>query len=100
MFAGRSWSEWLHQYAQSHQHPINQWCHMFGIPMIAVALAFFGAAVFVPKLWIAGLVLFLGGWTLQFVGHWFEGKPPEFLNDWRFLFVGLRWWFSKVLRRS
>ena len=30
------------------------------------------------------------------VGHGFEGKPPEFLKDPRFLFVGLRWWFAKV----
>jgi len=41
--------------------------------------------------------MFLIGWTFQFVGHWFEGKPPEFFRDWRFLFVGLRWWwFAKM----
>jgi hypothetical protein len=21
---------------------------------------------------------------LQFIGHYFEGKPPEFIKDWRF----------------
>ena len=25
-----------------------------------------------------------------------EGKPPEFFKDWRYLFVGLRWWAAKV----
>jgi hypothetical protein len=32
-------------------------------------------------------------------GHAFEGKPPEFLHDWRFLFVGLRWWVAKIRGR-
>ncbi|MBD2074345.1 hypothetical protein H6F86_10695 [Phormidium sp. FACHB-592] len=32
------------------------------------------------------------GWVFQFIGHGFEGKPPKCLSDWRFLFVGLRWW--------
>jgi hypothetical protein len=32
-------------------------------------------------------------------GHGFEGKPPEFLKDWRFLFVGLRWWVAKLRGR-
>lgn len=34
----------------------------------------------------------VGGWVFQFIGHAAEGKPPEFFRDWRFLFVGLRWW--------
>jgi len=48
--------------------------------------------------WLAAL--FAGGWALQFIGHAFEGKPPEFLKDWRFLFVGLRWWFAKIRGRA
>jgi uncharacterized membrane protein YGL010W len=40
--------------------------------------------------------LFGAGWGLQFVGHAVEGKRPEFLNDPRFLFVGLRWWTAKM----
>jgi len=35
-------------------------------------------------------------WALQFIGHYFEGEPPEFFKDWRFLFVGLRWWMAKI----
>jgi uncharacterized membrane protein YGL010W len=35
-------------------------------------------------------------WVFQFVGHAFERKPPEFFKDWRFLFVGLRWWAAKL----
>ena len=28
------------------------------------------------------------------------GKPPEFFQDWRFLFVGLRWWFAKMAGKA
>jgi uncharacterized membrane protein YGL010W len=45
--------------------------------------------------WIAG-ALFVIGWIFQFVGHAVEGKPPEFLKDWRMLFVGVRWWVAKM----
>ncbi|MCH7475048.1 MAG: DUF962 domain-containing protein [Gemmatimonadetes bacterium] len=45
------------------------------------------------------MALFVIGWILQFVGHFVEGKPPEFLQDWRFLFVGLRWWYAKIRGR-
>ena len=43
--------------------------------------------------WAAGL--FITGWALQIIGHAIEGKPPEFLSDWRFLLVGTRWWWKK-----
>jgi uncharacterized membrane protein YGL010W len=42
------------------------------------------------------VALFLIGWAFQFIGHAFEGKPPEFFSDWRFLFVGVRWWWAKI----
>jgi hypothetical protein len=30
----------------------------------------------------------------------FERKMPEFFRDWRFLFVGFRWWMNKVRGRA
>jgi hypothetical protein len=33
---------------------------------------------------------------LQFIGHAFEHKAPEFFHDWRFLLVGVRWWVAKM----
>ena len=30
---------------------------------------------------IAGLGTFVAGWVIQFVGHWFEGRKPAFLDD-------------------
>lgn len=100
MFAGKSWEEWIHQYAQSHQHPVNRLFHTLGIPLIAASLVVFGAALFVDHLWWAALTMFVVGWIFQFVGHAFEGKPPEFFRDWRFLFVGLRWWSAKIRGRA
>ena len=84
------------QYASSHQHPVNRFCHTVGIPMIVISLGVFAASVFVAGAWKLALALFVAGWVFQFVGHGFEGKPPEFFHDWRFLFVGVRWWLAKV----
>ena len=100
MIGGRSWDEWIEEYGESHQHPINKLTHTFGIPMIAVSLLLVPASLFVQGLWRWALLLFVVGWILQFIGHAFEGKPPEFFKDYRFLFVGLRWWFKKALGRE
>lgn len=100
MFGGRPWDEWIARYATSHQHPVNRFCHTLGIPLIMVSIALAAIGLFVSGLWMPALVLFVIGWILQFVGHAFEGKPPEFLHDWRFLFVGVRWWFAKMRGRN
>jgi uncharacterized membrane protein YGL010W len=99
MFSGKTWDEWIAQYARSHQHPVNRFCHTVGIPLIAVSIPLFVAAFFAQGLWPVPAMMFVVGWALQFIGHWFEGKPPEFFSDWRFLFVGLRWWVVKVAGR-
>ena len=92
--------EWITRYSRSHQHPVNRLCHTLGIPTILISLGFFAAGFFFHRLWIIALALFTIGWLLQFVGHAFEGKPPEFLRDWRFLFVGVRWWWAKIHGRA
>jgi len=99
MLGNRTTSEWIAEYAGSHQHPVNRVCHTIGIPLIAISVVLFVVAVFVHGLWRPALILFVIGWVFQFVGHAFEGKPPEFLKDWRFLFVGLRWWWAKLRGR-
>jgi len=92
--------DWLARYAESHRHPVNRVCHTVGIPTVVLSVLLAPVAIFVPPLRTPTLVLFGAGWTLQFVGHAFEGKPPEFFKDWRFLFVGLRWWLAKVRGRA
>ena len=97
MMGGRSWNDWIEEYSESHQNPINKLTHTLGIPMIALSLLLIPTCFFVRGFWVIPLTLFVIGWILQFVGHYFEGKPPEFFKDYRFLFVGLRWWFKKIL---
>ena len=96
MWGGKSNEQWIAQYATSHQHPMNRACHTFGIPLIVVSLALFVASIFTHSLLKWAIIFFLVGWTLQFIGHAFERKAPEFFHDWRFLFVGLRWWMAKM----
>ena len=100
LMSTRTWDDWITQYAKSHQHPVNRWCHTIGIPMIALSVPLFLLAVFISGLWVLPALLFGVGWVFQFVGHAYERKPPEFLSDWRFLFVGLRWWFAKLQGRA
>jgi uncharacterized membrane protein YGL010W len=97
---GKSWNEWIAQYATSHQHPVNRVCHTIGIPLIALSIPLFLVGIWVPGFWRIPLTLFVVGWIFQFIGHAFEGKPPEFFKDWRFLFVGLRWWVAKIQGRA
>jgi uncharacterized membrane protein YGL010W len=100
MLGGKSNDQWISEYSQSHQHPINRFCHTVGIPLIAVSIVLFLLEPFVGGIWKIALVMFVAGWIFQFVGHFVEGKPPEFFKDWRFLFVGLRWWFAKIRGRA
>lgn len=100
MMGGRSWEQWVSQYASSHQNGVNRVCHTIGIPMIAVSIPLCLVCLVRPGFWPVPLALFAVGWVFQFVGHAFEGKPPEFLSDYRFLFVGLRWWWAKVNGRA
>src|SRR5262249_45740825 len=99
MIGGRTSEEWVAAYATGHTHPINRLCHSFGIPMIVASLPLFVLAPFIG-FWRLPLGLFTVGWTFQFVGHAFEGKPPEFFKDPRFLLVGFRWWLAKVGGRA
>jgi len=96
MLCNRTSEQWIAQYSRSHQHPMNRLCHTLGIPTILLSFAVALAAVLQHRLWIVALALFVIGWILQFIGHAFEGKPPEFFSDWRFLFVGVRWWWAKI----
>ena len=101
MFAGKTWAEWITQYEQSQQHPVNRLCHTLGIPLIAASLPLLVVGLLAVSGWRSSLLwlsvlLFTVGWVFQFIGHGFDGKLPECFSDWRFLFVGLRWWWQHV----
>lgn len=66
-----------------------------GIVMAAImVVAWFAAEALASALgppsavWIAFLVLFVGGWVLQFVGHFYEGKRPALLDNIFQAFIG------------
>ena len=59
------------------------------VPSLAQAL---GLAV-----WQAGLGLFFIGWVLQFIGHYFEGRKPAFVDDLVGLLVGPMFVVGEVL---
>src|SRR5260370_29339316 len=85
MLGNRTHEQWISQYSSSHQHPVNRACHTLGIPTILLSLPLFLVSIFFHRLWPYALGLFLAGWILQFIGHAFEGKPPEFFQDSRVL---------------
>src|SRR5687767_6662878 len=100
LLSTRGWDDWIAEYAKSHTHPANRLCHTIGIPMIALSVVLAATALVAAPLWKVAAALFVVGWIFQFVGHAYERKPPEFLKDWRFLFVGLRWWLAKMRGRA
>jgi len=65
----------------------------YGAAMTAILGATFGmgtaiAAMPLP-LWAGATTgLILGGWALQFLGHYFEGRKPAFFDDLRALLDG------------
>ena len=77
-------------YKSQHQHPLNKLCHVIGIPMITIAWPLFFFR------WRWALVLFVGGWILQFVGHAIEGNRPAFLRNPVYFFIG-PWWLVRRL---
>ena len=77
--------DYMRTYADDHKHPVNKALHMVGIPMIV------GSLPLIPIVPPIGLAIFSAGWTLQFAGHYVEGKKPSFATDLRYLGIGPVW---------
>lgn len=65
----------------------------FGVAMAAqLALSIWASQWFAAQAtvvwWGWGLGLFVAGWVIQFVGHYFEGRKPAFVDDIVGLLVG------------
>ena len=65
----------------------------FGVAMAAILALFVWAGAWFAALptatWLAsGIGLFVAGWIIQFVGHYFEGRKPAFVDDLVGLLVG------------
>lgn len=66
---------------------------LFGIVMaLLLALALWGGALLARQptaVWLgAALGTFVVGWAIQFVGHYYEGRKPAFVDDLMGLAVG------------
>ena len=48
-------------------------------------------------LWLLGVGVFFLGWLIQFMGHWFEGRKPAFVDDVVGLMVGPMFVVGEVL---
>lgn len=83
--AAMTFHDYMRTYAEDHQHKVNKALHMVGIPMIVTSLPL------IPLAPPVGLSMFTAGWTLQFIGHAFEGKKPSFASDLRYLAIGPVW---------
>ena len=59
MLGNRPMSDWVAQYATSHQHPVNRLCHTFGIPLIVIAILMALAGFAWPSLWIPAAIWYL-----------------------------------------
>ena len=79
------------RYSNDHSDPRNQACHRIGIPLIAASFPIGATIIGLPL----AATMFTVGWGFQFVGHYFEGKKPSFVNDKRNLLVGVLWWLKK-----
>jgi uncharacterized membrane protein YGL010W len=65
----------------------------YGLVMAGLlALAVWAAqslAVLSTTAWLAsGISLFVVGWAIQFIGHWYEGRKPAFVDDLIGLLIG------------
>ncbi len=74
----------MNRYSDDHADPRNQACHRVGIPLIAASFPVGATIIGLPL--AAGM--FTVGWGFQFVGHYFEGKKPSFVDDKRDLIIG------------
>jgi uncharacterized membrane protein YGL010W len=82
----KSLREYMTIYAKEHTQLGTKITHMIGIPMIVASLP---TALVSPP---AAGALFVGGWALQFVGHYyFEKNKPAFFGDPYYMLVGPVW---------
>lgn len=89
---GPEWSALYVSYGEQHADPRNQACHAIGIPLIAASIPVGATIVGLPL----AATMFVTGWGFQFLGHYFEGKPPALMADKRQTIMGLIWWLKKV----
>ncbi len=62
-------SAFIEKWVSRHRHPINAILHFIGIPA-----TFIGGGVAFSGHVVTGIILFVGGYAVQIIGHWIEGS--------------------------
>jgi uncharacterized membrane protein YGL010W len=63
------------------------------------ALLFWVITLMGDKVWQTSLIIFVGAWIIQFIGHKIEGKKPSFFEDIQYLWVGPLFVLSKLFMK-
>jgi hypothetical protein len=70
-FQRRPLRQALRNWLERHQHPVNFWIHLIGIPLAVAGVVLLLLA---PAHWPWALAAFIGGYVLQWIGHSVEGN--------------------------
>ena len=82
---------YMGQYDHEHHNLWNKILHAIGIPAILLGLILLAILH-----WRLGLILFLGGWILLFLGHRIEGNKPAFFQGPIYFLVGPIWVLKEI----
>jgi uncharacterized membrane protein YGL010W len=63
------------------------------------ALLFWLITLMGDRIWQTSLIIFVGAWIAQFIGHKLEGKKPSFFEDVQYLWVGPLFVLSKLFEK-
>jgi hypothetical protein len=95
------WDEAAKFYAATHEHPVNRYMHMAGIPLIVGgAVGLLTAKPFRPT-WGVSAGAFAVGWGLNIAGHvFFEKNRPAFEQDPLSFFAGPVWDIQQLFNKN
>jgi uncharacterized membrane protein YGL010W len=83
--------DYMARYEHEHTRTANKVLHGVGIPVI-----FAGLILLLLTWWQWGLVLFVAGWAMLFLGHRIEGNNPAFFQGPVYFLVGPLWVLKEV----
>ena len=77
------------------------WRLALGMTLVTAALVFivYGVSLLTALSWLVWLIVFVGAWIGQFIGHKVESKKPSFFKDLQFLLIGPLWLLAFMYRR-
>jgi uncharacterized membrane protein YGL010W len=67
--------------------------------VVWAALLFWLITLMGDQVWQTSLIIFIGAWIAQFIGHHLEGKKPSFFEDIQYLWVGPLFVLSKLFEK-